>query len=340
MKSLKYQIQRNVQQLLILLRKIELPGFQGVGLYDVLRFFFGALLDGKFTLMASAMAYQFFFSLFPILLLAYLILPLFPIDGLIDQVLAFITQFVPNPEQSLSTVNLEERLNAFSQRSPNIWLLILSIGLILWGSTRGIIAMMKAFTKQEEVFRKRTIWQLYGEALLILLILGVIIVCSVLFQLLGDRMLRSLEILDWINGATVFWLSRTLNFFLTFIATFLSIAILYYLAPATHQRWKFVSPGVIAAGVLIMAAMIGLKYYFRNFADFDWIYGSLGAIILLMVWFYYISIMLLIGFELNAAIDIASFKRGRLRIPGVDSEESIDSPTKKTEQTHEVDLPG
>lgn len=315
MKTLQSQIRRSVARFLILLRKIELPGFQGMGLYDVLRFFFMALMDSKFTLMASAMAYQFFFSLFPILLLAYLVLPLFPIEGLLEQVFQFIEQFVPNPEESLASVNLEERLDAFSKRSPNVYLLGLSIILILWGSTRGIIAMMKAFTKREEVFRKRTLWQLYGVALLILLALGAIIVSSVMMQLLGDRLLGSLEILDWISESTQFFLSRTLNFFLTIFATFLSIATLYYLAPATQQRWSFVSPGVIAAGLLIMVAMIGLKYYFRNFADFDWIYGGLGAIILLMVWFYYISIMLLIGFELNAAIDIASFKKGRIRLP-------------------------
>ncbi|MEM7658509.1 MAG: YihY/virulence factor BrkB family protein [Bacteroidota bacterium] len=295
------------------MRKIQLPGFQGMSVYDVSTFFLKALLDSKFTLMASAMAYQFFFSLFPILLLAYIILPFFPLEGLEEQVFAFIEQFVPNPEQSLASVNLEERLQAFSQRSPNIFLLILSALLILWGATRGITAMMKAFTKKEKVFKSRNVFQLYGYALLILFILGSLIILSVVLQNLGNYGLGSLAEMGLLGYSTAAIVGQAWSFLITLLTIFTAIAVLYFLGPATHQRWNFISPGGIAAGVLILIAMIGLKYYFKNFADFDWIYGGLGAIILLMVWFYYISIMLLIGFELNAAIDLASYQKGQGR---------------------------
>jgi membrane protein len=314
MKRLKHEFRRSVLQVFILLRKVKLPGFQGMGLYDVMRFFLTALMDSKFTLMASAMAYQFFFSLFPILLMTYIVLPYFPIEGLSDQVFSYIEQFVPNPQETLASVNLEERLEAFAQRSPNIFLLVLSALLILWGATRGIIAMMKAFTKKGDVFKSRNVFQLYGISLLILGILGALIVCSVVLQNLGSWGLDILAESGWIGIATADIIGDIWNFLLTLITIFVAIATLYYLAPATQQRWNFISPGVIAAGVLILIAMIGLKYYFKNFADFDWIYGGLGAIILLMVWFYYISIMLLIGFELNAAIDLASYQHRHLEL--------------------------
>lgn len=306
MKSLRAQLKRFWWRSLILLRQIELPGFQGMGLYDVLRFFINGLLDSKFTLLASAMAYQFFFSLFPTILLIYILLPLFPIEGLQEQVMAYIEQFVPNPEESLAYWDVKASLDRFAARSPNIALLIVSFGLIVWGATRGIIAMMKAFTKQEEVFKKRNVFQLYGVAVMILGALGAMITFSVVLQIGELQLINFLKAQGLLSDTLGGLLDRGLRFLLTVLTVFTAVATLYFLAPATHQRWKFISPGSIAASVLILAAMIGLKYYFNNFANFDWIYGGLGAIILLMVWFYYISIMLLIGFELNAAIDLAS----------------------------------
>lgn len=315
MKTLQAQVRRMWWRFLLLLRQVELPGFQGMGLYDVLRFFINGLLDSKFTLLASAMAYQFFFSLFPTILLIYILLPLFPIEGLQDQVMIYIEQFVPNPQESLASWDVKTSLEKFAARSPNILLLMVSFSLVVWGATRGIIAMMKAFTKQEEVFKRRNVFQLYGVALMILMALGAMITVSVLLQIGEVRFIVLLEKHAILSPTVSDLLDRGLRFLLTVLTVFSAVATLYYLAPATHQRWKFISPGSIAASVLILAAMIGLKYYFNNFANFDWIYGGLGAIILLMVWFYYISIMLLIGFELNAAIDMASHQDGeRIRV--------------------------
>ncbi|GAB4406194.1 MAG: YihY/virulence factor BrkB family protein [Bacteroidia bacterium] len=306
LRLLRRTIRRSIIEFLLLLRSIRLPGFQKMGLYDVLRFFFHGLLDAKFTLLASAMAYQFFFSLFPTLLLIYATLPFFPLEGLQGYMLQFLGAFFP--AESLGLINTPELVARMLERSPSIGLLLLSVGLVLWGATRGIIAMMKAFTKREEVFKRRSLFELYGTALLIFVSLGVIFLLATTLQLLADAGLRALVREGWMSVAWRFYLGRGWQSLLTLATIFISISVLYYLAPATRQRWKFFSPGSVTAGLLTMIAIVGLKYYFVNFANFDRIYGSLGAIILLMVWFYYLSIMLLIGFELNAAIDMASHR--------------------------------
>ncbi|MEM9983868.1 MAG: YihY/virulence factor BrkB family protein [Bacteroidota bacterium] len=317
-KTLKYLVTRSIYQILIWLRRIKLPGFQGMGLYDVMRFFFIALMDSKFTLLASAMAYQFFFSLFPSLLLAFLILPEIPVPGIEAKSLHFVLQFFPSSAtQGMSEAEFSEMVqgmvSGYFDGGGNFWLIIVSFLLALWGATRGIIAIMKAFTKRVEVFKRRNILELYGTAILIFIALAVIIVGAVLLQnsLLGG--------LDWLRGEAIMgsrwrliW-GQFFSLFITAATIFLAISMLYFLAPATKERWKFFSPGSIAAGVLMLVALIGLRYYFANFANFDRLYGSLGAIILLMVWFYYLSIMLLIGFELNAAIDLAAYHGGRVK---------------------------
>lgn len=312
MQALRHLITRSIWQILIWLRRIKLPGFQGMGLYDVLRFFFRALSDSKFTLLASAMSYQFFFSLFPSLLLAFLILPRFPVDNLEEKALHFLLQFLPiASDKGLTESDLYQMVqdivgNYFDQ-SGSVGLIILSILLAFWGATRGIIAMMKAFTKRDEVFKRRNIFELYGTALLIFMALALIILAGVLGQIALATFFDSMQRLDWMSDGWRSFFTQTTGLLITTVVIFLAISLLYFLAPATKQRWKFFSPGSVAAGTLMLFAMIGLRYYFANFAHFDRLYGSLGAIILLMVWFYYLSIMLLIGFELNAAIDLAAY---------------------------------
>ena len=311
MEALRHHLRRSIWQVLIWLRKIKLPGFQGMGLYDVLRFFFRALSDSKFTLLASAMSYQFFFSLFPSLLLAFLILPHFPVAHLEEKALHFILQFLPiSNERGLDESDLyatvQEIVENYFVQGGSPGLIVLSILLAFWGATRGIIAMMKAFTKHEEVFKRRNIFELYGMALLIFMVLAVVILLAVFGQMGLSTLFDAMQRLEWMTPGWRGFFSRMTGLLLTAATIFSVISILYYLAPATKQRWSFFSPGSIAAGCLMLIAMIGLRYYFANFADFDRLYGSLGAIIVLMVWFYYISIMLLIGFELNAAIDLAA----------------------------------
>lgn len=312
--SLKRRLTYTWLRLLVRLRQVKLPGFQKMGLLDVLRFFIKALMDTKFTLLASAMAYQFFFSLVPALLLVFLILPRIPVEGLPEATIRFILQFLPigkSGEFKGSEIEqaLQEVVNNYYEDSTSYVLIGVSTFLAIWGATRGIIAMMKAFTKDEEVFKRRNLWELYSTAFLIFFILlieallaaSIIIALGALWKTLLQEGYMSQGWFEFIDQAT--W------FLTTAITIFLGISTLYYLAPATQERWKFLSPGSIAAGTLTIAAIIGLKYYFGEFANFDKLYGSLGAIILLMVWFYYLSIMLLIGFELNAAIDIASHRR-------------------------------
>lgn len=301
------------KRFLVLLRRVKLPGFQGMGLYDVLRFFVEALMDAKFTLLASAMAYQFFFSLIPALLLVFLILPRIPVSGLQEATLSFILQFIPiggggTFEGSQIETVLGEVVANYYADSTSFLLIGVSTFLALWGATRGIIAMMKAFTKQEEVFKRRNVLELYGTAFLIFFILALeaLIAATAIISL--NNAWNFLQAEGIMGAAWGGFIEQATWLIATAIAVFLGISTLYFFAPATQERWKFLSPGSIAAGTLTLFAMLGLKYYFSNFANFDKLYGSLGAIILLMVWFYYLSIMLLIGFELNAAIDIASHR--------------------------------
>jgi membrane protein len=306
---LRAKFRRFLLKFFIRLRYIELPFFRGIGLYDILRFFIHGLTDSKFTLMAAAMAYNFFFSLIPVLILLFTLLPYIPIQDLQLRIMEYLSQFVP--EQGMI---LLDGIIRDSFQKMGVGVISLNIFLALRVSTLGIIAMIKAFSKDEEVFRKRNILQLNWIALQILTILFVLFALAIGALIGGEFVLDYFSSHEIIGEGLDLFLLKVLNYGISLGLIFISVSFIYYLGPPTHERWKFFTPGAVIASLLILLAIFGLGYFFSNFANYNRIYGSLAAIIILMVWFYWISMMLLIGFELNAAIDLASYHRKGFRV--------------------------
>ena len=316
-------------KLVSVLRKVVFPGFRGMDAYSVARFFFRGLNDPKFTLIASALAYQFFFSLIPALLLVFVVIPWFPIEGLRDGIVKFIADILPQQfmgEDGLELV--QEQVGSYFSNPPSIWLFLLGLSLALWGATRGIIGLMKAFTKDDAAFKRRGFWELYGTAFMIFFILGGIVIVSVTLQIGWAQLMNWLINEQGFNAEWGQFLKSSVLLLLTVFTVFFIVAAIYRLAPATHTRWKLFSPGANIAGLSTVAAIWGLRYFFANFANYDRIYGSLAAIIVLLVWFYYISIVLLLGFELNAAIELASNQQREDNLPSpIENPGDTDSAT-------------
>jgi membrane protein len=85
----------------------------------------------------------------------------------------------------------------------------------------------------------------------------------------------------------------------------ITISVVYYFAPALHNRWKFISIGSVVATLLSVLSSYFFSYYINNFGTYNKVYGSIGAMIAMMVWIYMISVILLIGYEINSSIDQA-----------------------------------
>ncbi|MEM6768664.1 MAG: YihY/virulence factor BrkB family protein, partial [Bacteroidota bacterium] len=264
--------------------------------------------------MAAAMSYNFFFSLFPLLFLSLTVIPYLPVTefDLQEIIIDYLQQILP-----AATRPLLESIIASLKDIP-FQLIILNVFLTLYGATRGIIAMMKAFTKDEEsyeIFKRRNIFQLYGIAFLILIVLGTLVAVSIGVLITGESFIQYLRVEGMLGKSFYLILLKALNSLVLLFLIFFSISVIYYLAPATRQRWNFITPGTTIAGILMWLTLIGFQYFFSSFSSLNQIYGSVGAVILLMIWFYYISIILLIGFELNAAIDIASYyRKGKIKL--------------------------
>ncbi len=291
--------------------QIRLNGYRprwlgGAGFFDFLEFFYQTTTDRKFTLSAMGMAFRFFFAVFPALILIFTLVPYIPIENLQANVNIFLENIVPGDSLGFVREIVSEFFN-----KPSASLIYLNIALLMYASLSGIRAMLYALSKDTALFRRRNIVRVYGVALLILIILLLVLFFTV--GLIGgaEYLVSYLEKQGDLEHRA--WIFTVIEWLVLFIGLQLGISVIYFFGPETEERWKFFTPGSMVAGCLSMAAILGFRFFISNFADYNKIYGSIGAIMVLMVWFYWLSMVLLVGFEINAAIDEARFRFGLRR---------------------------
>lgn len=264
---------------------------------DFLVFFWECLTDRKFTLAAMGMAYRFFFAVFPALILIFTLIPYIPVDDLQHEVMDFLATVVPADSLGFLDLIIEEFFN-----KPSAGVIYLNLALLLYASTSGIKAMMFAFSKDSELFKKRNFLRVNAVALLIFIVLLFIFLFMLSVLISGELFINYLNDQEIIHEGIVSYVLRGFYWLIVLAGLQATFSVLYYLGPETTERFKFFSPGSFLAAGLSVLAINGFRFFFSNFTDYNKIYGSIGAIMVLMVWFYWLSIVLLVGFEVNAAI--------------------------------------
>jgi membrane protein len=284
------------------LRKIVVPGFGGVPLFYIIGFFFSELVNESITTRASAIAFNFFIALFPGLIFLFTLIPYMPISELYNEVIIFFQEILPRDTFETIEGVLED---VFLVRRGG--LLSLGIFLALFFSTNGIYSLMDAFNKNDNrsFWHKRLIALALTVGFTILLIVGFSLI--VVGKLIMDFYLNQGLITEQVYHFIIF--SRWL---LILLMVFVGVWLLYFYASFPKRPLRLFVPGTILVTALSLLASIGFAYYVENFAQYSKFYGSLGTIIVVMLWLYFQSLILIIGYELNHSIVLG---REKLNIP-------------------------
>ena len=277
------------------MKRIILPGFDRIPIYDVLRFFVKGLAKGVLNQRASAISYNFFMALFPFIFFLFTILAYLPYEEFIPMVRQFILDFLPEQSQEFVFSTLDGLL------TKNGTLLTTSSLFVLYFASQGIISMIMAFNTSYHHVETRNGFALRVTAIL-LLIVSILIVIGMLFALLGiGHVMRYLEA----QGFESLWLLVISKWLSVFFLVFLIISLIYYFAPAKQKGLHFFSVGSFLATLLITAASWGFSTYIAHFSRYNAIFGSIGAIIILLIYIQMLSNFIIIGFELNISIHSA-----------------------------------
>jgi membrane protein len=261
---------------------------------------------------AAALAYYFIFALFPTLLFLTALLGLLPLPGLMERLLEYLVQAVPADAASILGRTLDE-IQAGARGG------LLSIGAVaaLWAGSSGMASVMTALNVAYDVEDVRPWWTRRLLAILLTLGFAVFILTALVLLVFGVEIGAAVARRLGLGGLfTAMWNVLSLPIVAVFVLV--GIALVYYLAPAAKQHWRWVTPGSAVALVLWLAMSFGLRLYVSRFTDYSATYGSIGGVILLMLWLYLTGFALLVGAEINAEIEHAAAERGAVtaKAPG------------------------
>jgi len=277
------------------------PGFGRVPLYHVILFILKEAKEDKLTTRANSVAYSLFLAIFPGILFLFTLLPLIPI-------VQDYTLMLDKNSQNLLPASTHDYLFGIIKDITSIkreGLLSLGVFLALFFSSNGMLTLMYGFDKSYEntfLYRSYLKKRLIALALTLVLILLFIIVLVVL--VLGD------QILQWIDNSfnipvTLLFLTSTLFRWVLGIALiYTGISLIYRYGPSMYRKTRFINLGAIMATFLFIGITFIFSFAINKFGRYNELYGSLGALIVTMVWFQINAFILLVGFELNASIAV------------------------------------
>lgn len=276
---------------------VSFPFLDGVPVYNVAVFFWRSVVDGSLTTRASAIAFNFFLALFPAILFLFTLIPYIPIPNFQDELFFLIKSIVPDSIFGAIEGTVEDIITR-----PRGQLLSLGFFMALIFSTNGIASMMSAFDATIHSIYRRTWLSQRLISVALLFILAVLLTTAIALVTGGQALL------DYIDKQSVFF-DRFTYYFLSvgkwviIVALFFfAYSFLYYMAPARKTKWRLISAGGTLATLLSILVLYGFTYYINNFSQYNKLYGSIGTLLVVLLLIYLISLILLIGFELNASI--------------------------------------
>lgn len=279
-------------------KKIILPGFGGVPLYDVIKFFISQMNKVGLNDRAAAISFNFLMAIPAATIFLCTLIPYMPISREITIELLDITKSVTPNENTYGLV--ANFLNDFLN-TPRSGLLSLGFIVAVFYASNAIMAIMRSFNRSFFQYKAKGLNERWTAIKLTTVLILLIIVTITLIVLQGEFFRFAMDRLDITN----YYVRQIIYQIKTIIIVLLvlySIGIIYKYAPAIHKRWRLASPGAIFATFLVILSTFVFSYYVNNFGAYNKVYGSIGTVLILMFLIYINSLILLIGYELNVCI--------------------------------------
>lgn len=284
-------------------KNVSMPGFDGVPIYYVFKFFISGAKNGYLATRASAIAFNFALAIFPTMLFIFTLIPFIPVKNLQIELLELIKNFLPQNasqyfESTLISVVTVKKIGVFSFGA--------FASLIF--STNAVHALIQAFNNTYHTIDTRNWTAIRIVSTFLVFMIFILIATSVLLITFGQFFLTKLVEIEILQMNLTYYLITAGKWLVIIALFFFSISFLYYFAPAKKAQWKFISSGSTLATILALLTSLGFSYFVNNFGQYNKLYGSIGTIMVILLWLYFNSFALILGFELNASINNAQLE--------------------------------
>lgn len=289
------------RNLISLLKKIKFKRYEGLTLYEVIKVFIEKVTKDEIIERANGVAFNFTLSLFPAIIFLFTLTPY--IHEVIPEVsrtsiLEFMSQIMPASMYETVSPTIEDIVGRTRGG-------LLTFGAVfsLYLATNGMMSLMKAFNSCYKTIDKRGFLKMRLIATGLTLMLAMALILASVLLVIGNVTVNFMNEIQWLDiEQYLFQIFFVVRFIVLFVVFFFAISFIYYFGPAVHYNWRFFSIGSFVAAGLCILVTYGFSYYVSNFATYNKLYGSLGVLIALMIWQEILSIVMLVGYEINASI--------------------------------------
>ncbi len=285
------------------LKKLVVPGFQNVPFWDVMKFFLESLFKGILFQRAAAMTYYIFATAIPMLMALVATISFLGVSfhtTMLEMLQSVIPPYLwPTISEIVNSLILQQ----------NSAILYLSIGLGIYLSFLSVNSIVTTLNiSYFHVEQRSFLKQLPISFIMVIVFLIIIIAASGIF--VGASLLISNLTKHFVASATFYTTSITIFKWVSlFSLMYLLLSALFYFAPYKKEFFKFFSAGSTFSSIMLVILLKGINYYFANFSSYNAVYGSIGAILLILIWINWSCVVVLIGFDLNVSISLAQQKR-------------------------------
>ena len=277
-------------------KQISLPGFESIPIYDVVVFFVRGIQRGALTTRASSIAFHIALASLPLIIYFFTLIPYIPILNFQEGVLSLAESILPSNVYGLLENTLRDM---FIKRKA---LQLLGILIALYFATNAINVLIVAFNNTYHAIESRSWIERRAIAAFLVIIMFFLITTAVSLIIFSRSAINLLDSKDIIQKAFTLYLFRIGKWIVIIAMIYSALSFLYWLGPSRKMKWKFYSAGSSLASVLVILTSLIFSSIINNFGQFNKFYGSIGTLMVILLWLYFNSIALLIGFELNASI--------------------------------------
>ena len=272
------------------LRKIKFKSLYGFSLYELFRLYLTGLLKGSITTRAGSISFSFFMAFFPFLLFVLNLIPFFPIENFDQIFLDLIESLIPKESSNFFH---EIFIDINSKKRTGLLSTTLFLSIILIGN--GVNSIFSGFSDSYHIEFSRNFIKQYLYAVMVGLILVLVVLFATIFSIFFDFLITK-------NIVIISFIFFLLKYVFLILIALVSFSSLYFFGTIQGRNLKFFSPGSVMTTLLLLLSTYFFGVYIDNFSNYNELYGSIGAVIIMMLFIWVNSISLLLGFELNVVI--------------------------------------
>lgn len=291
------------------LQRKQFPGYKEISWYSIFEFFIRWVDKKDLHLRSSALSFTFFLSLFPTAIFFFTLIAYLPLKKSPEEILFFLQGIIPTNAFKIIKSTLVDILK--HQRSG-----LLSVGFVLaiYFSTNGFHSLMNTLNRYGKEKETRSFWKQRMIAIILSVVVSLGILLSVLMATGGNWLIHWLDKMKYFPSKITPSLLFLLNNGIVVMIILTFISCIYYVAPSKHSKWKFFTPGSVFACSVTLITTYLFSIYVNQFNAYNKVYGSIGALIVIMLLIYINTYILLLGYELNVVIEkaVAEIRKGKV----------------------------